>query len=132
MQIMRYINLLNKISRVRTKKCFIYNNTIIFAVHPRFVSRAIGPAGKNIKSIQEKLGKRVRVIKEADGINDAKRFVEDIVEPVSFRSLEVRGDDFILVAGIRNKAALIGRNKRRFGELNKILNDYFGKDLRIV
>ena len=132
MQIMRYINLLNKISRVKTRKCFIYNNIIIFAVPSRLVSKSIGPAGKNVKLIQEKLGKRIKVIKEAEGIGDVERFVEDIVEPVTFVSLEVKGDGVIITAGIRSKAALLGRNKRRLAELSKIIEDYFGKELRIT
>lgn len=132
MQLMRYINLLNKIANVRTKKCFLYNNKIIFAVPSRFISRAIGPTGKNIKEIQHKLGKRVKIIKEADGINDAKRFVEDVVEPVGFVSFEVNENQIIITAGVRNKAALLGRHKRRYIELSKIVNDNFGKELKIV
>jgi hypothetical protein len=38
----------------------------------------------------------------------------------------------VLTAGSRNKAALIGRNRRRMIELNKILEDNFGKELKIV
>ena len=30
MQTMRYINLLDKASNVKTRKCFVYNNTIYF------------------------------------------------------------------------------------------------------
>ena len=132
MQKMRYLNLLSKISRVKTKKCFIYNNFIIFAVPGALISRAIGPAGKNIKEMQERLGKRVRVIKENDGVEDAERFVEDIVSPVTFVSLELKDGVFILTAGIRSKAALLGRNKRRLEELKEIIEDSYGKGLKII
>ena len=52
MQTMRYLNLLDKESRVRTTTCFVYNNTIIFAVPPYLVSRAIGPNALNTKKLQ--------------------------------------------------------------------------------
>ena len=38
----------------------------------------------------------------------------------------------ILTAGSQSKAALIGRNKRRLLELQRIAKDYFGKEFRIV
>ena len=132
MQTMRYINFLNKISNVKTRKCFVYNNIIIFAVPSRMVSRAIGPKGNNIRIMKEQLGKKIRIIKESEGLEDAERFIEDIVEPVTFVSLEIRENEIVLTAGARSKAALLGRNKRRYVELKKIIEANFRKDLRIV
>ena len=132
MQTMRYINLLSKISQVKTRKCFIYNNIIIFAVPSKLVSKAIGLKGKNIREMQEKLGKKIKIIKEAEDIGGIRRFVEDIVEPITFISLEVKEKGIIITAGTRSKAALLGRNKRRLAELSIILEDYFGKELKIV
>lgn len=132
MQTMRYINLLNSVSKIHTRKCFVYNNVIIFAVPAKLLSKAIGSEGKNVRTLKERLGKRIRIIKDVRGIEEAERFVKDIVSPVDFVSLEVKDGLFILTAGPRNKAALIGRNKRRLIELNKILEDNFGKELKIV
>ncbi len=132
MQTIRYINLLDRVSRVKTRKCFVYNNTIVFAVPKDLVSRAIGPNGINVRGIQEQLGKKVKVIMEANDIINAERFVRDVVSPVRFKSLELQGDSFILNAGAQSKAALIGRNKRRFEELRSILEATFGKDLKII
>jgi NusA-like KH domain protein len=132
MQTMRYINLLDKISRIKTKKCFVYNNSIIFVVSARDVSRAVGPSGKNIRLMQEQLGKKVKIIEDAHDQGGAERFIEDIVSPVTFVSLDLKEGVFILTAGTRSKAALLGRNKRRLLELAKIVEDNFGKELRIV
>jgi len=132
MQTIRYINLLDRTSQVKTRNCFVYNNTIIFAVPKELVSRAIGSNGINIRRINEQLGKRVRVIVEPKDISDAERFVLDIVSPIKFKSLELKDDCFILNAGAQSKAALIGRNRRRYDELRSILEASFEKDLRIV
>jgi len=132
MQTMRYINLLDRVSRVKTTKCFQYNNTIIFAV-PRFmISRAIGPDALNVRRIQEQLGKRVKIISEAVGNDDIERFVRDIVAPVSFVSLEVKEGIVEITAGSQSKASLIGRNRRRSIELGQIISDVFGFGLRIL
>ncbi len=134
MQTMRYINILDQVSRVRARKCFVYNGTIYFAVHPQFISQALGPGGRNIRIISEQLQKRVRIIKDvSDTLRDIQRFIESIVSPVDFVSLEFKDGMYILTAGSRTRAAtLIGRNKVRLEELNKIIEAYFGKALKIV
>ena len=132
-QTIRYINLLDNTARVKTRKCFNYNNAIIFAVPQHMIMKAVGPNARNIRFIQEKLGKRIRVIREASGIEDSERFVRDIVAPVNFRSLEVKEGVFVLNAGgIQSKAALIGRNKRRLEEMRQIMKDTFNMGLKIV
>lgn len=132
MQMMRYINILDKTSRVKTRKCFLYNNTIIFAVPKFMISQAIGPDAANVRKIQEVIGKKIRVIEEAGDIAQAEKFITDIVYPIKFKSLELKEGILVLNAGSQSKAALIGRNKRRLEELGKIVNDTFGIDLRIV
>lgn len=133
MQAMRYINLLDKVSRVKTRKCFTHNNVIFFAVDKRFVSQAIGPSASNIKMIQEKIGKKVKIIREDEGIEDVKRFIDDIVSPVRVKSVEIREGVITITAGNnQNKASLIGRNKRRFLELKKVLHDLYKMDVKII
>jgi len=133
MTTMRYINLLDKVTHVRTSICFTHNNTIFFAVDKRDMSKAIGPSANNIKTMQEKMGRKVRIIRKAEGIEDAKKFIEDIISPVKMKSLEIKEKSLIITAGNnQNKASLIGRNKRRYEELKKIVQDYFSLELKIV
>ena len=132
MQLMRYINLLDRVSRVKTRKCFIYNNAILFAVPRMMMSQAIGPGASNIRILQEQLGKRIRIVSEPKGIEDAPEFVKEIVSPIRFKSLELKDGVFILNAGSTSKASLIGRNKKRLEELSQILKNNFGFDLRII
>lgn len=133
MQTMRYINLLDNASKVKTQKCFVYNNTIYFAVPAQLVSKAIGPNALNIKKIQESLGKRIRILREPEGLSDIARFIGDIVYPIRFKSLEIKENVIIMTAGNnQNKAALIGRDKRRFYELETIAYEIFKMGLKIL
>ncbi len=133
MQTMRYINLLDNASKVKTQKCFVYNNTIYFAVPAQLVSKAIGPKALNIKKIQESLGKRIRILREPEGLSDIARFIGDIVYPIRFKSLEIKENVIIMTAGNnQNKAALIGRDKRRFYELETIAYEIFKMGLKIL
>ena len=132
MQDIRHLNLFGRITRVDTRFCFNYNEAIIFCVPRQLVSRAVGEEGKNVRQIGEILRKRIKIIPIPNGIQHAKRFIEAIVSPVKFRDLEIKNNEMILTAGNRNKAALIGRNKRRLLELQKIVKGFFGKEFRII
>ena len=132
MQHMRYINLFEKITGVRTRYCFLYNETLTFAVHRQLVPKAVGLNGKNVKKLNEILEKKIKVIPAPEGIEYLREFVKDVVSPTGFKKIELNNDEVVLTAGTQNKAALLGRNKRRFIELQRIIRDFFGKDLRIV
>lgn len=133
MKAMRYINLLDKVSRVKTRHCFVYNNAIFFAVNKNQVSQAIGPSAANIHKIQDSLGLRVKIIKESEGAHDVKRFIEDVVSPIQPKEIQIIEGAVVITAGnMQNKASLIGRDKRRLEEMKKIVHDNFNLELKIV
>jgi NusA-like KH domain protein len=132
MQDMRYLNLFGKITKVNTRFCFRYNGSVIFCVPKILMSKSIGEGGKNIKQLSQILDKKIKVVPIPKGIHDANNFVRSIVSPVEFKGLEVRDNEIIISAGTQNRAALIGRNKRRLFEMQKIIKDFFGKEFKIV
>lgn len=132
MQDIRYLNLFSKVTRINTRFCFKYNEAIFFCVPKSLLPRAIGENAKNIRQISEILKKRIRIIASPKGIEDLKYFVESIVNPVTFKEIELKDNEVILTAGHQSKAALLGRNKRRLLEMQTIIRDYFGKEFRIV
>ena len=95
------------------------------------MARAIGENGRNIKRMSEILGKKIKIVAAPKGIGDVKIFIRAVVSPVAPKNIEIK-DNEVVVAGGSNKAALIGRNKRRLLEMQKIIKDYFGKEFRVV
>jgi NusA-like KH domain protein len=132
MQDLRYLNLFEKVTGIRTHLCFEYNNTIIFCVPRELVSRALGPEVRNLRRISEIIKKRVKVIAIPNDSRDIRRFIEFIVSPVTFKDIEISTNEIILDAGAQSKAALIGRDKRRLIEMQKITKNFFKKDFRII
>ena len=63
MQDMRHLNLFNQISRVRTRFCFKYNNTLIFCVPYLMLQKAIGENGTE-KKLKKKQGKNWALAKK--------------------------------------------------------------------
>ena len=132
MQDMRHLNLFERITKIRTRFCFKYNETIFFCVPKPLISRAIGGEGMNVKKISEILGRKIKVIAQPDKKYQVKEFIQDIISPVTFKDLQITENEIVLTAGSPNKAALIGRNKRRLLEMKKIIKDFFEKDFRII
>ena len=132
MQDMRYLNLFGRVTKISTRYVIKYNEKIIFCVPKSLISKAIGPEARNIKRIGEILGRRIKVIPTPTGIQHVREFIQAIVNPVEFKDLEIKEDEIILTAGSRSKAALLGRNKRRLHEMQKIIKDFFGKEFRII
>ena len=134
MQDMRHLNLFRNITKISTTLCFEYNDTIFFCVPRHLISKAIGENGRNSKELNKILGKKIKIIFTPDrgGFSEIREFIADITAPVDFKGIEILGNELIIQAGSKSKAALIGREKRRFFEMKKIVHDFFGKELRIV
>lgn len=131
MQDMRRLNLFSKITKIGTNFCFSYNRIIFFCVPKKLIRKAVGENGKNIKKMSNILGSRIKIIATPNSIEDAKEFIQSIVDPIEIKDFRVEGNEIVVSAGKQNKAALIGRDKRRLEEMKKIVKNYFGKDYRI-
>lgn len=132
MQEMRYINLFEKITRVRASNCFNYSASLIFIVPKKDVSKAIGEEGKNIKRLNEILNRKVKVAAKVISDKDIDKFIATIVHPITFNNLEVHGGEIIISGGHQSKSSLIGRDKRRLIELQKITKEYLNKNVRVM
>ena len=117
--------------KVRTRFCFRYNDAVIFSVPRELVAKSIGENGRNIRKMSEIIGKRIRIIAAPRGLQDAGNFIKSLISPLNIKGFEIK-DNEVIVSGGQNKAVLIGRNKRRLLEMQKIVKDFFEKDFRIA
>ncbi|MEM2956407.1 MAG: NusA-like transcription termination signal-binding factor [Candidatus Pacearchaeota archaeon] len=126
------INLFSKITGVPAKNCFNYSNFILFVVNPKFLSKAMGKQGENIRKLNYLLKKKIKIIKSPDP-NNLEEFVRAVVYPLKFKKLVNENGNVIISAGQQSKASLIGRNHRRLDELIEIVKQYFNiKSIRII
>ena len=82
--------------------------------------------------MSEIIQKKIKVVAVPNGISDAEKFISTIVYPAQIKSVELNENYLIINSSPQNKAMLIGRNKKRFDEIRKIVKNYFGKDVKIV
>jgi len=128
MQLMRYINLFARTTKVQTRRVFVYNNQIVFAVPKSKVSESIGKGAVNIKRMSETLRKKIKVVAmpAVDDNDGIVKFIEDVVAPIEFNGVELKGDGVVVNGGRQSKAALIGRGRQREKELAGVLKNFFG------
>jgi len=132
MQGLRHLSLFRKITKLETRYCFSYNEILMFCVPRHDIPQALGRNGENLKKMSDILRKRVRVIAIPKGIENAKQFIQAVIAPVTFKEMEITPDEIIINAGSENKAALLGRNKRRLNEMKTIVKDFFKVEYRII
>lgn len=133
MQTMRYLNLLDKVTHIKTSKCFTYGGTLYFAIPSFLMGKALGEGALSLKRLQEQIGKRVKLVAEPTGQEEVARFVRDIVAPTSFKEARIEQRTVVIVSGgMQQKAQLLGRNKQHYEELALIVKDTFGLELKIM
>jgi len=133
MQDIRHLNLFSQITKINTRFCVNYNGTLIFCVPKSLVKTSLGENGRNIKRISEILNKKIRVIPIPRGNEDIKMFIEEVIKPLTFKNMEIKKEEVIInSSNIQNKAALMGREKKRLSELQKAVREYFNKELKIL
>lgn len=138
MDIIRYMNLFGKMTRVQPKHCFLYNNAVVFVVPKNLVMVAIGRDNENLKNISRILLKKIRIVPEPKSLADLEYFVSVLVNPAKVEKIEVIEHEGLKEAtittnGRESKAMIIGRNRAREAELKDIAEQYFGiKTIKIV
>ena len=133
MQDMRHLNLFEKITRVRTRFCFPYNEMVVFCVPKSKLAMSLGSQGSNLRRISEIIKKRIRILPMPRGPIDARYFIQSLISPATFKDMDVTDKEIIITAGgVQNKATLLGRNKKRLEEMKSIVKNFFNLDYRVV
>ncbi|MEM3405872.1 MAG: NusA-like transcription termination signal-binding factor [Candidatus Pacearchaeota archaeon] len=129
----RYLNIFEKITNVRSKDCFFYNNIVFFVIKQKDLFKAIGKNSKNLKEISKVIGKKIKVIPYTSKLKDAPKFIKQLISPIEINNIIIENGIIKIEAGSRqNKAILIGREKKRLEEMKEIIKNFFGLDLQII
>lgn len=118
-------SLMERITNARVKDCFKdeANETIYLVVAPGELGKAVGKGGSNIRLVQEKIGKKVRVIEFNDNLAS---FVRNLIYPLNVAEIkEEAGDVIIRDDNKKTKSLLIGREGRNLKLLNRAVRRFF-------
>lgn len=127
-EILRYMALFSKVTRVMPFECFLANNNIIFILKQGTAARAIGGGGKNIKQIKNALKRDVKVVEQADSVEE---LAENYLFPIRPRRVTLEEDDNgnkILVITFRirgERQSLLGNNKQGLRCIKDVVNHFY-------
>ncbi len=129
---MAYIKELSEQSRVLAIKSFEVDNVIAYLVKPEDVSKAIGKSGANVKSLSQKLNKKVEIYEDAE---DIQSFLEKALRGATIKNLEIQenGTEKNVSFGMdsESKANLLN-NSKKIRVLKTIIEDkYKIKNMKI-
>ena len=121
--------LMEKITGAKVKDCFRDEDTVYFVVAPGELGKAIGKSGVNVHRLQAELGKRVKVIE----FNEIPfLFIKNIIYPLAVEEIIEEGTAFVVKDRNRMiKSKLIGRESKNLKVLNRAVQRFFSKDVKV-
>ena len=130
LNLMNYRTIFENVTRAKVKDCFLKDNVFLVIVQENEIGKAIGKNGANIKYLENKLNKNIKVVEFND---DAIKFARNLINPVKTQDIKLADDILtVSVSGIKEKGQVIGRDSKNLNELKDILKLYFHvKNVRI-
>ncbi|MBS3114706.1 NusA-like transcription termination signal-binding factor [Candidatus Woesearchaeota archaeon] len=127
---MKLITLFESMTGAKVKDC-ISNEKLIFVMEENEMGKAIGRNGVNIKRIENKLRKKIKLVEFS---NDVLQFVKNMIYPIEIFDVKQENNDLIIHAkDTHTRAMLIGRERQNINHLNDIVRRYFDvKEMKVV
>lgn len=124
------MNLFNSLVNVEVRDC-ILNGRVLFIVEQGKLGKAVGKKGVNVKNLEKLINKKVKVVEFSD---DVCKFIKNLIYPVKVADVFLEGNVVnIKVDGVKEKAILIGRNRKNLKEFVSIVRRYFNIDgVRVI
>lgn len=125
----QYIGLFESVTGAIAVDCVVDadEDRVLFVVATGEMDVAIGPNGRTVKRLQDRIGKAVELVEDADS---AEAFVANALAPAAVYGVEIEeeGDDVIAVADVdeADKGAAIGSNGRNVAGARLLADRHFG------
>lgn len=129
---MKYIALFQAITRADVKDCFFdQNSVLIFVVEENNIGKAIGKNASNIRLIENKLKRRIKVVEYRP---EVKSFIKSLLFPLKVE--DISEDDGIIEitpSDLKTRGLLIGRNAQNLRNTEKIVQRFFKvKEIKVI
>lgn len=132
--LMGFMSLFERITGAQIKDCYLDKvlNCITFIVQPGQLGRALGKKACNVRILQEKIKKNIRVVEFNPNITE---FVRNMVAPLKAERVDQDEDGTVVITGpdTQTKGLLIGRNAQNLRNLeNNVRRHFEVKEIRVV
>lgn len=83
----RLMAVFESITGVLAKDCMFNNKSAVFVVDDKYMGKAIGKGGQNIKRLQQMLGRKIEIIGFSE---DPQKFLKNIFHPAHILAINVQ------------------------------------------
>ena len=114
------------------KDCFYdKNEKLTFIVEAGEMGKALGKGKMHLFSLQDALGKKIRVVEYTD---DRIQFIRNMIAPLQVKDIEDQGDIVILHGvDMKTNGLLIGKQARNLRNLEWMVNKFHAvKEIKVV
>jgi len=119
---MKLISLFEAVTHAKVKDC-IMGEKLLFIIEENDMGRAIGKNGVNIKQLELKLRKKIKLCEYS---SDVVQFVKNLIYPVEI--LGVKEENNLITINAKNSIArsmIIGREKQNLNHIKEVVGRYF-------
>jgi len=82
----QYLSLFGSVTGAFSKDCIVGRRTVVFVVSEGDMGQAIGKGGKNVKRLEEILGKKVELVEYS---SDPAQFIKNVFSPANVEKVNV-------------------------------------------
>ena len=128
-EIIGYINVFETLTKTHVKDCFFDDGELVFIIKEGEAGKAIGKHGANIQKISKMFNKKIKII---EFNKDVLKFVNNLIYPANgnvYKSDE--GTISIRASDTRDRAILIGRDRKNLQNLQNIVSKYFNVIIKV-
>jgi len=91
----RYIGLFDAETEVSPTDCLVESDRVVFLIPAGNMADAIGPDGQTVKRVEQKIGRRIELLEDAD---TPEAFVENMLAPAVVRGVTISEQGETVVA----------------------------------
>ncbi len=123
-------SLLERRTGAQVKDCFQDEETIYFIVGTGEIGKAIGTGGVHVHQLQQELRKKIKVIEYHEL---PSQFVRNVIYPSRVEEVVDEGDYLLLKdPHKKTKGLLIGRGGKNLKLINRAVQRFFNKEVKVV
>ena len=123
-------SLMERYTGTRIKDCFQDEETIYFIVAPGEMGKAIGKGGSNIHKAQQEFHKNIKVVEFHE---NPMVFIRHFIYPLTVEEIAEEGEYFaVRDSSKKTKGMLIGRESKNLQMLNRAVQRFFNKEVKVM
>ncbi len=132
MELIQIMSLFQAITRTDVKDCFDQGEKLVFIVPAAQIGKAIGKASVNVKKLELKLKKKIRIIAYSE---IPEQFIKNIVYPLRLTEIDTDPETKIMTLTAfdsKTRGYLIGRAASNLRNYEMIIKRHFDiKELKV-